>query len=775
MSRKSARFNSELKERTPLVAVCLLFVTLWSGAPVVSSGMWAPSPVASYDCFPDLPLEPYASGKLGILKNTFARSYLAVAYRYLSAHPPDSAAAAIFVQLWNTRIGRDQPTATPDPKTADPDGDEDALSQWLSARKSVPGVKPLKDIDTWSTFKNGTYTDSFVNCQDAAFANATRVLSERVKKFGSSGKEVKSWLAAQDQVFCNCSVQPVRRDWNPRPAGPFLPAPPSAGDPEIIKKDRQYQIACAYFYASKFDEAEKAFMAIAADVKSPWRKLAPYLAARALLRRSSLQTNDKVPALLSRAQLLLARISADPSAGELKDEANKLLRIVRCRQLRLPEISRLFQTEKGENLYKAFDDLTMTIDAALPNSIEEFKQVPRSVLEDDLVDWVLTYQFLDNGAYAHAVEQWKRTGALHWLLACISKVEVGDRELPALLAGASKVQPASPAYTTASYHLIRLWMETGKTEQARSRLDFMLAQPLPLTVRNAFLEERVCVSRNIDEFAADCVVVPASAIGDEDTPSWYREGKPAARLPSMFPASIIDVINSKLPLNRMLHIAMNSPLPRHLRADALKAVWVRAVMLGNDTIARTASGPLMKVRPELRQLLTAYNTAKSPDERRYASTFAIMRCPGMRPYFTCGSMRERSVDKMDLYSDNWWVEPTGGTTDSESISEKLSRGHLPALDYPAFLTADERRQTVKEIKFLEDLGCSANYLTKITIDWARRAKQDSRLPEALHLAVMTTRYGGTDDETSGLSRQAFQILQRNYAGTRWAKETQYCF
>ena len=47
------------------------------------------------------------------------------------------------------------------------------------------------------------------------------------------------------------------------------------------------QIAAANFYATNFDEAKQQFEAIARDKRSPYHVIAPYMAARSVLRKGS--------------------------------------------------------------------------------------------------------------------------------------------------------------------------------------------------------------------------------------------------------------------------------------------------------------------------------------------------------------------------------------------------------------------------------------------------------------------------------------------------------
>src|SRR6185295_8846203 len=53
---------------------------------------------------PDFPLEQFAGGKLGIVQPSWARSYLVVAYRALSANPLSDREATEMMSLWKERL-----------------------------------------------------------------------------------------------------------------------------------------------------------------------------------------------------------------------------------------------------------------------------------------------------------------------------------------------------------------------------------------------------------------------------------------------------------------------------------------------------------------------------------------------------------------------------------------------------------------------------------------------------------------------------------------------
>jgi hypothetical protein len=95
-----------------------------------------------------------------------------------------------------------------------------------------------------------------------------------------------------------------------------------------MQADRAYQIAAAEFYAGQFDAASADFLRIAADRSSPWHGIAPYLAARALIRKATPWT---MPRAAPAAQEQLRKVLADPDAAAWHESARGLSRYLRAR------------------------------------------------------------------------------------------------------------------------------------------------------------------------------------------------------------------------------------------------------------------------------------------------------------------------------------------------------------------------------------------------------------------------------------------------------------
>src|SRR5262249_17887051 len=214
---------------------------------------------------PDNPLAHFARGQLGVIRPSYARSYLVVAYRYLSGVPFGPTEQHGAVDLWDERLNRTEAT------------DRGGLQEWMDARKRASAVETAAEIK--SIYRSIEQKDSYweyLNCARDSFRTAAATLARRIDRFGPGSPEVTDWVEAQDAIYSNCSS-----------AGK-IPALAKSGLPSLIQADRAYQIAAANFYSGNFDTAAQMFKDIAADPNSPWRDLAPYLVARALVRKATL-------------------------------------------------------------------------------------------------------------------------------------------------------------------------------------------------------------------------------------------------------------------------------------------------------------------------------------------------------------------------------------------------------------------------------------------------------------------------------------------------------
>ena len=82
----------------------------------------------------------------------------------------------------------------------------------------------------------------------------------------------------------------------------------------------------------------------------------------------------------------------------------------------------------------------------------------------------------------------------------------------------------------------------------------------------------------------------------------------------------------------------------------------------------------------------------------------------------------------------------------------------------------------KEIRALAGMPGAPKLLTQSAIRWGKTSKGDDGAPEALALAVRTTRYGcNWHGRHRVYSKPAQQLLQTKFSDTSWAKQTPYWF
>ncbi len=200
---------------------------------------------------------------------------------------------------------------------------------------------------------------------------------------------------------------------------------------------------------------------------------------------------------------------------------------------------------------------------------------------------------------------------------------------------------------------------------------------------------------------------------------------------------------------------------------------MRAALLDEREAAKQAAAILPEFYPELKEFLANYEHAATPEARRFAAVFLSLKFPGVRPYVSAGVGRTTALSEVDSYRDNYWCAeaplPQGGAAseDVEATKRKL-------VTAPEFLKPSQSL-AAREFAALQALGTAPNYFCQIAIDWAEKNPNDPRSPEALHLAVRSTRYGCTDKDTGRWSKAAFDLLHRKYPNTTWARNTKYWF
>ncbi len=751
--------------------LAFVLVLSFNETPVtLACGPFTLDPIFTFTVHPEFPLEKFASGDIGVVQPSYARSYLYVAYRYLVGETLNLAEQKALKSLWEDRLDLRSTS-----------NDEEPAKAWLSARQKVSGAGAVPTISVYRNREKPNEYESYLNCQKDAFDNAATTLDSRIKQFGAAGPSVSEWLAAQDQVFANCSE------------GKHIPAEAPSNAEPIVRADRSYQVAAAHFYAGDFDDAKQIFESISRDSSSPWQSLAPYLVARTLIRKASLGAAEGKREALTAAEKQLRRILRDSHETTLRANAERLLNLVRVRlypQAKVHELAMsLLEQKQNERLKQNLWDYTILLDGFLGDETTEPKsEIPQELRADDLTDWLITFQSAKPEALSHSVEMWQTKSSLPWLVASLSKVDADHPKANDLLAAATKIGPDSPAFATAVFYSVRLEMLAGKTDSARSRLDELLRKDrerLNVSSLNLMLAERLSLARDLNDLLSLVQRMPAGFSWNDDgreipaEQSEISEENKALVGKPFFDIDGAEVLNGKLPLSLLKQAASSKVLPNHLRRDVAQAAWLRAVLLG-DTATADELVPIVKALiPEAGDLLNDYLSRHGPQAKHFSAIYLWLKFPGFEPVVDSGSGRQTALNEQDTYRDNWWCSASiayaSETGTDQEKSESPFMGSLRHPPSPPFLTQSERATSTKELAALKALGAAPNYICREVLQWATTNPDDPRIPEALHIAVRTTRYGCTDKESGKWSKAAYDQLHKRYPNSTWAKRTPYWF
>jgi hypothetical protein len=733
----------------------------------VACGPFTLSTVFVFTVHPAYPLEKFAQGEVGVVQPSWARSYLAVAYRHLSGVSFTPEEQRQLTELWKERLEYGNQL------------DYEAwIKNWLAAREKVAGLMPPKEIDVYRFREAPNQYETFLNCQKDAFDNAVTTLNARITKYGADSPAVKSWIDAQDQVFSNCHE------------GKQIPATVAAEVDAKSRTDRDYQIAAANFYATNFDDATRQFDSIAKDNGSPWQTQAPYLAARSVIRKASLAAPENKTQPLNEAEQRLKSILGNRRLSNIHSTSSRLMDLVRLRlhpAERLKELAKKLGTRNNPSVKQDLWDYTVLLDGFLETSAEEKQKFTSEARADDLTDWLVTIQSSSPAALDHSLQRWRATHSKPWLVSSLSKVDGSNAQASELISEALKVEADSAAFPSARFHSARLLIEVGKKDDARRLLDESLntkRAKFDESTINLLLSLRMRLASSLVDFLTFAPRKAAAVSWNDDgreipagSAEVSAENNKSLKFTDFFDRDASEAFNKHLPLSLLKEAANSSQLPVNLRRDVAQATWLRAVLL-NDFKTADELTPVMKsLYPELASYLDKFTAAPQPEAKRFAALFMWLKTPGLEPVVDEGLGREKPVIEQDEYRDNWWCSAAYTPSTEQTKEEDHGAPPFTAEDesIPAFLTAAETAAATRESGVINTFGAAPNYLARQVIQWSNANPTDPLAAEALHLAVNSTRYGCTDKNTGRWSKAAFDLLHRRFPNSVWAKKTKYWF
>jgi hypothetical protein len=771
-----------------LLALQLALVPAVYQNEAMACGPFFDSTIFSAGQHPDLPLSLYAKGNIGIIEPSYDLPYQIAAYRYLTGKPLTASEQAAYVEYWHHSV-----------QTGDPDTSPATL-QWLKDRAKFTG-KPDTSNGYFNTYRSVGTEDSFptyLNCNADAFKTASATLAKLVSKYGADNPICKEWLKGQDAVFCHC--QSPQFDYKANKAGVEPGFPEKLPESALLelRQDRQYQMAAAYFYAQKLDDALSLFTAISNDKTSPWQTIAHFMVARTLIRKGTLTKKDGYDTeALVKALTVLKQLAANPNFNSLKSGIEDLTDFVQLRldpdQCCLALGKELSNPYSGTDLSRKIDDYLFAMNAvvAIANSKKpkqgDQSQPPTAVdprpatalQTDELTNWLHSFNLQNRENVDGGARGFKSHHSVVWAVAYAVNLKGTEPECAEVESVLAKVGKNDPGFVTASYYRAELLIGGKHFKEAEAVIDAGLATPnLPPSAANDLNRLKLDRAATIEQFFALSFRPPALVVSgytSNEVPDNFAavEKKNAFEKNALvlLPESARE-INSKFPLaNFVQATSSKSVTPSYVKQFA-QAAFVRAVMLGDFATALKMTPIMKQGYLSVAKQITDFESAKSKPDQEFAAIFLMLKCPGMRPTVTGGTGRSTAFDKIDDYQDNWW-----GKDDFESSGDKgggQEEGNPEVRVQTPFLSAADKATAKSELTKLVAQSEAPNYMGKVAIAYAKAHPADPRVPEALALTVKATHFGSSDEsKTTAISTQAFQLLHKSYAGNPWTKKTPY--
>lgn len=705
-------------------------------------------PVFVYTYHPDVPMERFASGQIGIPEPRHARIYLFAAFRYLEGTPLSKPEQQRWLNVWKARTSREWPKWK---------GDQ----EWLRARKQLPipsKAEPSRPFE----ISQRAYVSSPI-CNEDAFSNAARTLVARVRQFGAASQEIRFWVEGQDKVIDACTTAAPQT---------FSTAPPNL--PAILRADREYHIAAATLYSQHFEEAAAAFRRIAQDPASPWRLWAPYQEGRALLYKARTTQSDSVyKTALAAAEAQFRAVIDNPALRPSHVAAEYLyLRclIVSNRRAALERIGRrLLRGDWAETdlaLYlNAMDD-----QAALPPA-----QWPR----EPVSQWILSFQ--KNRPLRQPITPADIYTAL-WS---------ASPSAPEGWTEAALANGAPPLRYVAARQLAR----KGQLDRAREILGPVIEELRDLpSARTRALQFHTQLASTWTEFlkrAPRAVILPSdemdngeweSAVRPLDL-SWIDRGHPVEGSPefrrkvieanartadlatkSHWDEASVTILNEKASLQVLSELANSEILPAHLKQELTLVVFTRAVLLNRWEIARSLAARVPS--PSVPAFL------QNPTE--FTAAQVLLDFPGARPFASYGYGRALPVTEHDEFARNWWTKLQPEEMYWYDVPYFSSqRRRQVALDIPlAFITSEQAREAKQEWNILHESG-------EFGFEWvaskiARAVEAGPARPgdaELLYRVYYASRSNPWEDVVTKAKGPGFnsvvRLLSTRYRSTKW--------
>ena len=439
------------------------------------------------------------------------------------------------------------------------------------------------------------------------------------------------------------------------------------------------------------------------------------------------------------------------------------------------------------NLYSS------TMSSPYPGAYYGEEELSRSILpafmrENDLVDWLFSFQIQTDDAYRYALGKYRQTNSDLWLMTAISKADKDSTDINRLLEAAGKISPTAIAYPTVAYHQARILLDQNKKSEAKKILDGILlsTNDLPLSSINQFAALRFGLADDLEDFLRYAHRVPFGLTYGSEVQTLdqiiaeqkegynpeYSEGskeeydanvdKEYADEISLKGKPLLDdkataLINQHFPLTLLIETEKSPALPEYERKRFVTAIFVRALLLENYPFVQQFAPRMIEYFPDSTEEIKQILTARTPIEKQRAGIYLILKNEELSPYVPSGF---GTSQEQFSYATFWWCTP---------YEDEDYKPEVP--DKPAFVTAAQSKAAQTELAKIKKIGDAPKYLGEAVLNWAKAAPRDRRLPESLSIVYDANgwdKYGcGSNDE---LHTEIGAFLKKNYPSSEGAQK-----
>jgi len=234
-----------------------------------------------------------------------------------------------------------------------------------------------------------------------------------------------------------------------------------------------------------------------------------------------------------------------------------------------------------------------------------------------------------------------------------------------------------------------------------------------------------------------------------------------------FDSEAADLFNWHFSLNALLEAAHSTELPDYQKKSFLLAVWTRAVLLKNDSVARQVAPELATQVPEMSSFLDNYLNAKTRTQRDSEALYIMLKFSNLSPYVPYGVPEFSTAEETDYYFEtSWWCKP-------EAIEYHMDGTESPkVVPAPRFIGPQALSAAKRERAALIAIGDAKSWLGKRVLEWAKRSPADPRMPEALYIAIQANKsykYGcGSWEQDEDTRNELEELLKEKYPNSSWS-------